>query len=84
MTQGFSKKYKDKINRQKEIKYLGLLIKHVRSDVLFKQSRKLSPFQTKLQSAMRVLSGRTVVFVVVLTRSIALLALNFSSRKRLC
>jgi hypothetical protein len=60
----FSKKYKDKTNRQESTDKTCAL-------VLSKQSR--NPHTRP--SAMRMLSGRTVV-VVVLTRSIALLALT--------
>jgi hypothetical protein len=61
----FSKKYKDKTNRQEESTDKTCAL------VLSKQSR--NPHTRP--SAMRMLSGRTVV-VVVLTRSIALLALT--------
>jgi hypothetical protein len=61
----FSKKYKDKANRQEESTDKTCAL------VLSKQSR--NPHTRPC--AMRMLSGRTVV-VVVLTRSITLLALT--------
>jgi hypothetical protein len=62
----FSKKYKDKTNRQEESTDKTCAL------VLSKQSR--NPHTRP--SAMRMLSGRTVVVVVILTWSIALLALT--------